>query len=136
MIRLIYGAKGSGKTGKIVNEANNSVEEPDSVIFLTDTWRYRFDIRHEIRLINVTDYDLQTELGFTGFIRGLLAMNNDIRTVFIDGASRMVCKKIEEMQVFYKALEAIGKKCKVEFVLTVSTEELPDFLQEYENEKA
>ena len=136
MVRLIYGAKGSGKTGKIVNEANSRAEETDSVVFLTDTWRYRFDIRHEIRLINVMDYDLQTELGFTGFIRGILASNNDIHLMYIDGANRMVCKSIGEMESFYGALEKIGQKCKVEFVLTVSTDELPDFMDRFEKEKA
>ncbi len=136
MIRLIYGAKGSGKTGKIVGEANSRAVETDSVVFLTDTWRYRFDIKHEIRLINVMDYDIQTELGLTGFIRGVLASNNDIHLVYIDGASRMVCKDIGAMEEFYDELDKIARKRKVEFVLTVSIEELPAFMDRFEKEKA
>ncbi|NCA67172.1 MAG: hypothetical protein EOM87_03805 [Clostridia bacterium] len=136
MVRLIYGAKGSGKTGIIVNEANNRAVENDSVVFLTNTWRYRFDIKHEVRLINALDYDICTELGFTGFIRGILASNNDIHLMYIDGAHRLVCKEIAEMESFYEALDTIAKKCKVEIVVTVSVDKLPDFLNKYEKEKA
>lgn len=136
MIRLIYGAKGTGKTGKVVDEANTRAEESDSVVFLTNTWRYRFDIKHEIRLINAIDYDICSEEGLAGFIRGILASNNDIHLIYIDGAHRLVCKKIEEMANFYVELESIAQKCKVEFVITVSTDDIPEFLNKYEKEKA
>ncbi len=136
MIRLIYGAKGSGKTGMVVSEANNRAQESDSVVFLTNTWKYRFDLKHQIRLINAIDYDICSEVGLAGFIRGILASNNDVHLIYIDGAHRLVCKPIPEMQGFYTELESIMQKHQIEFVITVSTDDLPEFLDKYEKEKA
>lgn len=136
MIRLIYGAKGSGKTGIVVNEANDRAKESDSVVFLTNTWKYRFDLRHQIRLINALDYSICSEVGLIGFIKGILASNNDVHLIYIDGAHRLVCSPINEMANFYKELELIMQQHEVEFVITVSTDDLPDFLDKYPKEKA
>ncbi|MCI8729321.1 MAG: hypothetical protein HFK07_05835 [Clostridia bacterium] len=132
MINLIYGAKGSGKTKVIIDKANVTVSSGDTV-FVTDTGRYMFDVKRDVRFINAKDFDIVTEAGFLGFVRGLLAGNSDIKHIFIDGAHRLVNKQITDMEDFYTKLDAIADKADIDVTLTVSMdkEEFPKFLKKY-----
>ncbi|MDD7092529.1 MAG: ATP-binding protein [Eubacteriales bacterium] len=134
MIHLIYGAKGSGKTKKIIEMANASIDTAGGdIVFITDTNRYMFDIKYQIRFVNTEEHHIFTEEALLGFIKGLIAGNHDIKTIYIDGAHRIARKEVENMQDFYSELEAIAERQDVEFVLCVSKneEDLPDFLKKY-----
>ncbi len=134
MINIIYGAKGSGKTKRIIDTANeDALATKGDVVFLADTNRYMYDLKYKVRFVNVNEYEIQTELGLLGFIRGMLAGNTDIATVYIDGAHRMANRDIADMTWFYNMLEALSEKNNTHFVLTVSADEkdLPDFIKKY-----
>ncbi len=134
MIKIIYGAKGSGKTKKIIDTANqDALQSHGDVVFLADTNRYMYDLKYKVRFVNINEFEIQTELGLLGFIRGMLAGNTDIATVYIDGAHRMANRDIVDMVWFYNKLEALSEKNKTDFVLTVSADEkdLPDFIKKY-----
>ena len=136
MLRIVYGAKGSGKTGKLINEANDMVEKSSgSIVFLTDTDRYKFDLSYRIRLINVKNFGIGTEEELAGFIKGILASNSDIDMLYVDGAHRVTGKKVEDMQLFYDDITKASKNSAVEIVLSASTDVLPDFLKDVESEK-
>ncbi|MBR7111100.1 MAG: hypothetical protein IKC83_04420 [Clostridia bacterium] len=134
MIKIIYGAKGSGKTKRIIDTANeDALTTNGDVVFLADTNRYMYDLKRKVRFVNINEYEIQTELGLLGFIRGMLAGNTDIATVYIDGAHRMANRDIVDMVWFYNKLEALSEKNNTSFVLTVSADEkdLPDFIKKY-----
>ena len=62
MIKIICGPKGSGKTKRIIDTANSAISEAKGhLIFITDTKRYMYDLRREIRFIDVTDYSVAGE---------------------------------------------------------------------------
>lgn len=132
MIEIIYGPKGFGKTKMIIDKAN-ATKDTDVCVFITDTDRYMYDIKRDVRFVNAKDFDIATELGFLGFVRGLLAGNYDIKKIFIDGASRITSADIKDMGNFYENLEKIAEKANVDFVLTVSMagEDLPDFIKKF-----
>ena len=45
MVKIVYGAKGSGKTKRIIDMANESIESAaGNIVFITDTNRYMFDV--------------------------------------------------------------------------------------------
>ena len=53
MIKLITGAKGTGKTKIIINMANDNVDTAKGdIVFLTDTDRYMYSLRYQVRVIN------------------------------------------------------------------------------------
>ncbi len=136
MLRLVYGAKGSGKTGKLIAEANEMVEKSSgSIVFLTYTDRYKFDLNYNIRLINVENFGVGSEEQLAGFVKGILASNSDIDMLYVDGAHRVTGKKPEDMQLFYDEISKASKNSAVEIVLSVSTDSLPEFLSSYESEK-
>ena len=136
MLRIIYGAKGSGKTQKIIAEANEMVEKSSgSIVFLTYTDRYKFELNYNIRLINVENFAVGSEEQFAGFVKGVLASNSDIDMLYVDGAHRVTGKKPEDMQFFYDEIAKASKNSAMEIVLSVSSDVLPSFLSSYDSEK-
>ena len=132
MLRLIYGAKGSGKTGKIIGEANDFAKQCEgALVFLTDTDKYTYKISYSIRLINVLEYDVHSDVELSGFIRGIIASNSDIMRIYIDGAHRMTRKTYDELEPFFTELDKISTAHNVELVLTISAEDLPAYMQGY-----
>lgn len=134
MIHLIYGAKGSGKTKRIIDKCNDdAMTSKGLVVFLSDTNRYMYDLKYQVRFANVKEFEIETVRGLLGFIRGMIAGNKDIKTIYIDGAHRMAETPIEEMQEFYDKLDKVAEKNEIQFYLTVSLnkEDFPEFLKKY-----
>ena len=136
MLRILYGAKGSGKTQKLIAEANEMVgKSSGSLVFLTYTDRYKFDLNYNIRLINVENFGIGSEAQLAGFVKGILASNSDIDMLYIDGAHRITGKAIEEMSFFYEEVAKASQNSAVEIVISVSADVLPSFLTSYDSEK-
>lgn len=137
MVRFISGSKGTGKTKVIIDMANDNVETAKGdIVFLTDTDRYMYSLRYQVRVVNASQLkrgDVISEESLIGFIRGLLAGNHDIETLYIDGAHRMLKKTVHEMEDFFKDLREIAKDTQTQFVLTVSEDEanFPEFLKDF-----
>ena len=132
MLRLIYGAKGTGKTAKMIEEANDFATQCEgALVFLTDTDKYTYKINYNIRLINVYEYDVHADIELSGFIRGVIASNADIMRIYIDGVNRMTRKQYADLEDFFTELDKISTAHNVELVLTISAEDLPDYMQGY-----
>ena len=134
MIKVIYGAKGTGKTKLLIDAANATVSEAKGhMIFISDSKRGMYDLEREIRFIDVSEYDIAGEAALCGFIKGVIAGNNDNEYVFIDGVARIAGKPVQEMAAFFYMLEKVGKDDGVTITVSVSAEkaELPDFVTKY-----
>ncbi len=136
MLRIVYGAKGSGKTAKLIDEANAMVEKTSgNIVFITYVDRYNFDLNYRIRVINATNFGVGTEEQLAGFVKGVMASNSDIDILYIDGAHRITDKAVADLGYFYNEVAKAAQNSAVEIVLSASTDTLPDFLAKYENEK-
>ncbi|MBQ8283599.1 MAG: hypothetical protein IJX75_00755 [Clostridia bacterium] len=134
MIKVIYGAKGTGKTKMMIDAANAAVNEAKGhMIFITDTKRYMYDLEREIRFIDVSEYDVAGEAALCGFIKGVIAGNHDNEYVYIDGIVRIAGKPVQEMAAFFYMLEKVAKDGNLVITVSVSAakEELPDFVTKY-----
>ena len=134
MIKIIYGAKGTGKTKMMIDAANAAIKEAKGhLIFITDTKRYMYDLEREIRFIDVSEYDVAGEAALCGFIKGVIASNYDNEYVFIDGAVRIAGKPVTEMAAFFYMLDKVAKADGITVTVAVSAakEELPDFVTKY-----
>lgn len=134
MIKIIYGAKGSGKTKRILDSAEVALRTTKGdVVFLAATSRYRMEIKPQIRFIDTINEGIGSKDALIGFLKGLLCGNYDIEYIFIDGFYKMMGVDLSDPSVaeFFLALEQLSDN--VNFVLTVSCdkEEMPAFIAKY-----
>ncbi len=133
-MKIIYGPKGTGKTKAIIDSANSAIAEAKGhIIFITDTSRYSLDIKHPIRLLDVTGFNIQGVDGLRGFIKGVVSASGDNEYIYIDGVARIAGKPLAELGSIFEAIEMLEAQYDVKFVITCSAakEELPEFVAKY-----
>lgn len=132
MITLFYGPKGSGKTKKIIDSANAAqAAAKGTIVYITDSAKHSKELNYSIRFINVLDYGITGIECMMGFIKGVLASDNDIEKVYIDGFARICGADVNQMNAQYLDLEKLCASDKVDFLVTVSCDELPKYLRKY-----
>ena len=91
MIHIIYGKKGSGKSKMLLDMANAEVETSDgNMVYLDDNNRCMYDLKHEIRFINTSDYHINNFDKLYGFICGILSRDFDISSCLYRRLKKMV----------------------------------------------
>ena len=129
MISVIYGAKGTGKTKRIMDAVNAAAESASGqVIYITDNAQ-SLGINPNVRFINLSEYVIKSEAEFIGFLKGMLATNFDIQKVYIDGLCRLLSETAAGLKPVFETMEKFAEK--VDFVATVSAAELPAYLTGY-----
>ena len=134
MVKVICGPKGSGKTKRIIDAANEAVAvAKGNLIFITDTKRYMYDLKREIRFIDTSDYSIAGEDALCGFIKGVVAGGYDNEYVYVDGIARIAGKAIRDMAQFFYMMEKVAQMRDLKLYITCSCaeEELPDFAKKY-----
>ena len=131
MIHLIYGKKGSGKSKKLLDIANAEVDNASgNIVYVDDNNRCMYDLKHEIRFINTTDYGIDTAQKLYGFICGILSGDFDISTIYIDGLKKMVKDDDEDVVLLLESFEKIFAEIDAYMVLSGSSQ-APDKLKKY-----
>ena len=129
MIQLIIGEKGKGKTKILLEQANNEVKDINgNAVYLDKSKQHMFELSKHIRLIDVTDYPIDTTESFVGFLLGIISQDNDLEKIYLDSFLNLM--KIDEQQA-KTALDKIGEMSetyKVDFVISISVtrDQIPD----------
>lgn len=134
MIRIISRQEGLRQDKKIIDAANEAVKSSTGeLVFIDDDNRYMYDLRHEIRFVNATEYDVSSPDTFMGFICGILAGNYDMKQLFIDGFLRLVKSEMADLEPFFVKLEDITHRHGVDVVISASAKDdtVPEFLKKY-----
>jgi len=138
MVKLIVGEKGSGKTKKLISLVNETAKvSKGNVVCIERGDSLRFDIKNNIRLIDIKEYGVKGDDGYYSFICGLLAGNYDITEIFGDATFKILCgkdsKDFEALASFIEKVEAIVEKNGPEITFTIScaAEEIPERIKKY-----
>ena len=130
MIRLIYGKKGSGKSKKLLDMANAEVAKATgNLVYLDDDNRCMYDLQHEIRFINTSDYGIDNIDKLYGFVCGTLSGDFDISAIFIDGLKKMMKNRDGDLEALLKRLDELFVD--ISAYIVISGEEQPEFLGKY-----
>ena len=138
MIRVILGDKGSGKTKRLIDLTNDALKsEHGNIIFIDDDKRYMYDLRHEIRFVDASEYPA-CKCGaaeFLAFICGMLSADFDLSLIAVDAFKKLVKTPLDsiEMEKFFEALERISAAHHCNFVLSISAseDEVPEYIRKY-----
>ena len=91
VIKIIFGKKGSGKTKRILDMANESIiNAKGHVMFIDNNKDYTLSLKPQIRFIDASEYSVKGAEPFYGFIAGILAGNYDIDVIYIDSFLKMI----------------------------------------------
>lgn len=134
MIQLIYAEKGSGKTKRLIDLANAEIADAKGdVVFIDDDKRYMYDVKHSIRFVDVTEYDVKGEDEFYGFLCGMVSQNFDIQAIYIDAFLKIVDKKADDVAELIKKIQKLTDANNIKAVIIVSGDpaQAPEYLKEY-----
>ena len=134
MIKLVYGSKGTGKTKQLIDAANENLQKAKGLsVFITDTKRYMYDLKRDIRFVDVKDWNITGEEALCGFVKGIAAGNHDYEYIYIDGIARIAGKDLSELAGIFYMLDKISSENGITVTITCSAakEELPDFIAKY-----
>lgn len=135
MVTLIAGKKGSGKSKEIVKQANDELNTTKgNMIFIDDDNRPMYELHHDIRFINLSEFPITNSCEFLGFICGLISNNYDIEKVFIDGIMNTVKMTSQELADWFVRIEDIATAYDINFIITLNYEnEIPEGLHRFLN---
>ncbi|MCT4595996.1 MAG: twitching motility protein PilT [Anaeromicrobium sp.] len=133
MIKLIAGEKGSGKTKKMIDMANEMVENTlGNVVFIDVNNKNMYNLKHHIRFVNIKEYDINDIKNLVSFISGIMCRDHDIDSIFIDGLLKIKSIEMDNILDNMDNIKSLSEKFKTNFVLSLSCNEndLPESLKE------
>lgn len=132
MIHLIVGKKGKGKTKHLIDKANLDVKKSTgNMAYLDKSSKHMYELSNKIRLINVSDYPVENNDEFIGFLTGIISDDHDLEQIYLDSFLKIAHLENSSADISstLKRLEQIGKAFNVNFIISISKDEdeLPDF---------
>ena len=131
MIQIVCGEKGKGKTKEMLKLANDSVASAQgAIVYIDKSAKHMYELNNRIRLINITEYPVDTYEGFIGFISGLLSGDHDIECIFIDSMIQIAQLKPENITKAIDALDKLSSNGKFVCSLSVNESSLEDCVKD------
>ena len=85
MVRLIMSGSGEGKTKQLLELMDSAAETSTGcMVCIEPTRNMSFSLRHQTRLVDASEFSINSFDSLRGFICGLYAGNYDISHIFID----------------------------------------------------
>ena len=135
MVRLIMSGSGEGKTKQLLDLMNTAADtESGCMVCIEPKRNMSFNLRHQIRLVDASEFNIGSFEALRGFISGLYAGNYDITHVFIDNLCKIVGEDVnKETENFLNWLDQFGEKNNLKFTATISadTSVATDGMQKY-----
>ena len=135
MLSLIVGVKGTGKTKHLIDLTNKAIAASNgSVVCLEKGNKLRYDVKHQVRLIDTSEYYIEDGQALYGFVAGILASDHDITHLFIDSALKICKNNVEEFDVFLdECARLTAQREGLDIVMTASiaVESVTDVMKKY-----
>ena len=135
MVKFIIGAKGSGKTNKLIESVNEAVKiDKGQLVFINDSKRHIFDLNHKVRLVDTQEFSLESYEALYGLICGIISQNYDISNIFIDSITKIVAN--DDFAAAGEVIDNIATVCDkhgVNLTVTASIDvaAAPKFVEKY-----
>ncbi|MDD3222238.1 MAG: twitching motility protein PilT [Clostridia bacterium] len=132
MIQIIAGVKGKGKTKYLIQKANDAVKSANgNVVYLDKNIKHMYELSNKIRLINLSEFPLDTYDAFLGFICGLISQDHDMEAMYLDSFLTISSVSDEYIGFVLSRLQDISSRFNIDFVISISVdaEQLPEEFQ-------
>ena len=125
MVRVIMGAKGTGKTKQLIDMSNYAAENESGNVVCVEIGKKRvYDGSPAVRLVESSDFAADNFTFFKGFISGMYASNYDLTHVFIDSLCKIIPSEPDsaEVEEFLGWLDRFSEQNQVKFTITISAD--------------
>ena len=123
MINLIIGQKGTGKTKRLVEYANEAAKKSTgNVVVIVKGNHLTYDISHDARLVNIDSYGIQGAEALGGFLCGICAGNYDVTDIFVDSTLRIIGQDVPALSAFIAKMNKLSVLADTKITLLVSTD--------------
>ena len=124
MVQLIIGEKGKGKKKELLDKVNKEIQDiTGNVVYLDKNTRHMFELNNKIRLIDCSEYLLDSPDAFVGFVSGIISQDHDLEQMYLDSFLKIAKLEDSDIKETIDKLDVIGNKYGVTFVLSVSLDE-------------
>ena len=124
MVQLIIGEKGKGKTKELLDKVNKEIQDiTGNVVYLDKNTRHMFELNNKIRLIDCSEYLLDSPDAFVGFVSGIISQDHDLQKMYLDSLMKVAKVEADGVESILKKLEVVSEKFKIDFVISVSDTE-------------
>ena len=122
MVRLIMSGSGEGKTKQLLDLMNTAADtESGCMVCIEPKRNMSFNLRHQIRLVDASEFAIGSFEALRGFVSGLYAGNYDISHVFIDNLCK-IAQTTNEQEVgeFLSWLDNFTSPLNIKAIITIS----------------
>lgn len=124
MVTLLIGKKGSGKTKKLIQLANEAVAASQgNVVVIEKGTKLTYDITSKARLIDTDQYAIKGYDMLFGFLSGICAGNYDVTDILIDSTFKICPEAVGGLEDFTKKLQELSENSDANFVVLISAAE-------------
>ena len=124
MVQLIVGNKGKGKTKQLLDKVNNEIKEiSGNIVYLDKSTKHMYELNNKVRLIDVSQYMIENDSEFIGFVCGVISQDHDLQQMYFDSFLKIACLDGQDITAAVEKLEALSKKFDVDFILSISMDE-------------
>ncbi len=128
MVTLLIGKKGSGKTKRLIEEANAAVAASKGcVVVLEKGAKLTYDLTHKARLVDTDAYKIKGYDALYGMLSGICAGNYDVTDIFVDSTFKIAGDDKTELSAFVDKLNDLAEEANTAITLLISSakEDLP-----------
>ena len=133
MVRMITGKNGKGKSKVLLEKVNEEIKNVlGNVVYLDTTTKHMYELNNKIRLINASEYMLDSSDKFLGFLSGIISQDHDLQQMYFDNFLKLACISIADIEKVVQDLELLSDKFGVEFYISESTQDgdIPESLSD------
>ena len=134
MVKFILGAKGSGKTKWLIDNANKDMKEGNgNIAFIDVDDEHIFTLDYNVRLINAMEFNILNVESFYGFLCGIMGMDYDLEKIYVDGIYKAMNLEIKDLEYLLMSLDKLSDKYNTDFYINVDYQlkDMPDSLKEH-----
>lgn len=134
MVKFILGAKGTGKTKWLIDNANKDKKEGNGNIAFVDVDDdHIFTLDYNVRLINAMEFKILNLESFYGFLCGIISRDYDVEKIYVDGIYKIMDIEVKDLKSLLEKLDLIGEKFDTEFFINVDyvLKDIPEDLKPY-----
>ena len=137
MITLIVGKKGSGKTKKLIQLANDAVKASSgNVVCIEKGAKLTYDIDHKARLVDIEQYNISGFDALFGFLSGICAGNYDVTDIFVDSTLKITGDDMNQLADFVQSLNRLAQFSETKIILSISADvqDIPESINDIAQE--